>query len=78
MVYGRYSLSSKKKNEDYAEVQLIECKFNDEKYNKEELNFRKEPCMPKMINNICEYFPRSELIRDITKNITMKEDMYLF
>tara|TARA_B100000683_G_scaffold164194_1_gene158091 strand:- start:1306 stop:2061 length:756 start_codon:yes stop_codon:yes gene_type:complete len=57
----------KKKNEDYAEVQLIECKFNDEKYNKEELNFRKEPCMPKMINNICEYFPRSELIRDITK-----------
>lgn len=57
----------KKKNEDYAEVQLIECKFNDEKYNKEELNFRKEPCMPKMINNICDYFPRSELIRDITK-----------
>lgn len=57
----------KKKNEDYAEVQLIECKFNDEKYNKEELNFRKEPCMPKMINNICEYFQRSEMIRDITK-----------
>jgi superfamily II DNA or RNA helicase len=57
----------KKKNEDYAEVQLIECKFNDEKYNKEELNFRKEPCMPKMINNICEYFQRTEMIRDITK-----------
>ena len=52
----------KKKNEDYAEVQLIECNFQDEKYNKEELNFRKEPCMPKMINNICDYIPRSELI----------------
>ena len=52
----------KKKNEDYAEVQLIECKFSDEKYNKEELNFRKDPCMPKMINNICEYYPRTELI----------------
>ena len=52
----------KKKNEDYAEVQLIECKFSDEKYNKEELNFRKDPCMPKMINNICEYSPRTELI----------------
>ena len=52
----------KKKNEDYAEVQLIECKFADEKYNKEELNFRKDPCMPKMINNICEYYPRIELI----------------
>ena len=57
----------KKKNEDYAEVQLIECKFNDEKYKKEELNFRKEPCMPKMINNICDCFQRSEMIRDIIK-----------
>jgi superfamily II DNA or RNA helicase len=57
----------KKKNEDYAEVQLIECNFNDGKYNKEELNFRKEPCMPKMINNICDCFQRSEMIRDITK-----------
>jgi superfamily II DNA or RNA helicase len=57
----------KKKNEDYAEVQLIECKFNDVKYNKEELNFRKDPCMPKMINNICDYFQRSEMIRDIIK-----------
>jgi len=56
-----------KKNEDYAEVQLIECKSADEKYNKVEVNFRKEPCMPKMINNICEYFPRSELICDLIK-----------
>ena len=55
----------KKKNEDYAEVQLIECNFQDEKYNKEELNFRKEPCMPKMINNICDYIPRSELITSL-------------
>ena len=52
----------KKKNEDYAEVQLIDCNFNDEKYNKEEQNFRREPCMPKMINNICEYLPRTKLI----------------
>lgn len=67
----------KKKNEDYAEVQLIDCKskFDDgqlrrhniQDYIKEEINFRKEPCMPKMINNICEYFPRSELIRDLVK-----------
>jgi superfamily II DNA or RNA helicase len=63
----------KKKNEDYAEVQLIECNFKtDERhdvfeYHKEEVNFRKEPCMPKMINNICGYFPRSELIRDLVK-----------
>lgn len=55
-----------KKNEDYAEVQLIDCNFDDEKYNKEELNFRKEPCMPKMINNICEYLPRTNLIIEQT------------
>ena len=55
-----------KKNEDYAEVQLIDCVFQDEKYNKEELNFRKEPCMPKMINNICDYLPRTELIVELT------------
>ena len=57
----------KKKNEDYAEVQLIDCNYNDIKYNKVELNFRKDPCMPKMINNICDYFKRSELIRDLIK-----------
>ena len=54
-----------KKNEDYAEVQLIDCDFQDEKYNKEEVNFRKEPCMPKMVNNICEYLPRTELMIDL-------------
>ncbi len=57
----------KKKNEDYAEVQLVECQFSDEKYNMVELNFRKEPCMPKMINNICDYYPRTELIVSLVK-----------
>ena len=56
----------KKKNEDYAEVQLIDCDFHDKKYDKEELNFRKEPCMPKMINNICNYRPRTDLIIELT------------
>ena len=65
----------KKKNEDYAEVQLIECNFQDEKYNKEELNFRKEPCMPKMINNICDYIPRSELITSLIQQY-QKEELY--
>jgi superfamily II DNA or RNA helicase len=55
------------KNEDYAEVQLVECKSICPKYNKEEVNFRKEPCMPKMINNICEDFPRSEMILSLIK-----------
>jgi len=64
---GEIVYLQKKKNEDYAEVQLIECKFQDEKYNKVELNFRKEPCMPKMINNICNYYPRTQLIVQTVK-----------
>ncbi len=56
-----------KKNEDYAEVQLIPCDFNNYEYSKEELNFRKEACMPKMINNICNYLPRTEMIVDLIK-----------
>ena len=57
----------KEKNKDYAEVQLIECNFNDQKYNKEEVNFRREPCMPKMINNICDYYPRTQMIVEVAK-----------
>jgi len=64
---GDIVYKDEKKNEDYAEVQLIECNFNDPIYSKEEVNFRKEPCMPKMINNICEYLPRTELIIDQIK-----------
>ena len=64
---GDIVYKDEKKNEDYAEVQLVECEFTDIKYCKEEINFRKEPCMPKMINNICEYLPRTELIVELTK-----------
>ena len=63
---GDIVYKDEKKNEDYAEVQLIECEFDELSYNKEELNFRKEPCMPKMINNICNYLPRTELIIELT------------
>ena len=64
---GDIVYKDEKKNEDYAEVQLVECEFTDIEYCKEEINFRKEPCMPKMINNICEFKPRTELIIELTK-----------
>ena len=64
---GDIVYKDEKKNEDYAEVQLVECEFTDTEYCKEEINFRKEPCMPKMINNICEFKPRTELIIELTK-----------
>ena len=73
---GDIVYKDEKKNEDYAEVQLVECEFTDIKYCKEEINFRKEPCMPKMINNICEYLPRTELIVELTKK-HQKEGRYV-
>ena len=50
------------KNEDYAEVQLIPFECEDPLYNKIELNYMREPCLPKMINNICNYLPRTDMI----------------
>ena len=58
---------TKDKNEDYVEVQLISYDCNDEKYCKEETTFKGDACMPKMINNICEYYPRTELILNLVK-----------
>ncbi len=62
---GPIVFSQKTKNEDYAEVQLIPSDFDDIQYHKIELNFRREPCLPKMINNICNYLPRTQLIVDL-------------
>ncbi len=64
---GPIVFSQTVKNKDYAEVQLIPFTSADEEYCKEELNFRKEPCMPKMINNICSYKPRIETIVSLVK-----------
>jgi superfamily II DNA or RNA helicase len=62
---GPIVYSQKVKNEDYAEVQLIPFVSEDIQYSKVEINFRKEPNMPKMINNICNFFPRTQLIIDL-------------
>ena len=62
---GDIVYSQKVKNEDYVEVQLIDIPFEDEEYNKIELTFRKEPCGPRMINNICNYLPRTQIIIDL-------------
>ena len=58
---------TKDKNEDFVEVQLISYDCNDEKYCKEEKTFKGDVCMPRMINNICEYYPRTKMILDLTK-----------
>ena len=58
---------SKEKNEDFVEVQLISYGCNDEIYCKEEKTFKGDACMPRMINNICDYYPRTTMILDLIK-----------
>ncbi len=64
---GPIVFKTEKKNEDYVEVQLIPIEFDDEKYNKIETTFKGDACMPRMINNICNYKPRTKIILDIIK-----------
>jgi len=63
MVYS----SKKDKNEDYIETRIYEYYDKDPKYSKLELLYNKKPCMPRMINNICEHHPRNLFINDILK-----------
>ena len=58
---------TKDKNTDYVEVQLIKYDCDDENYCKEEKTFKGDACMPRMINNICNYYMRTKLILDLTK-----------
>ena len=58
---------TKDKNEDYVEVQLITYDSLDQKYCREEKTFKGDACMPRMINNICEYYPRTKMMLDLVK-----------
>ena len=53
---------SKEKNEDYVETKIIKYINDDSKYSNIELTYQKKPCCPKMINNICNYSSRTDLI----------------
>ena len=61
MVYS----SVKEKNTDYIETRLYEYYDEDPIYSKLELTFRKKPCMPKMINNLCNHHPRNLFINQL-------------
>ena len=58
---------TKDKNEDFVEVQLISYDCDDKAYCKEEKTFKWDACMPRMINNICEYYPRTKLMLDLVE-----------
>jgi len=69
---GDIAYMTKEKSDDDAKVNIIKYFSEDPKYSKIELTYQKKPSCPKMINNICNYIPRTELI--ITKLIPLYEE----
>ena len=61
---GDIVYSIKKREEDDVNVKLIMYKNLAQEYSKEILNFRKTPNSAKMINNICDFLPRTLNIID--------------
>lgn len=56
---GPIAYMTKDKNTDYIEVNILKFNDNDIKYSRVETTFNGKACCPKMINNICEYEPRT-------------------
>ncbi len=65
---GDIVFSIKKREEENVSVKVIEYNDDNESYSEEVLNFRNKPNSPKMINNICEYLPRTnKILNEIEK-----------
>ena len=62
---GPMVYSSKEKNTDYIETRVYEYLNEDEKYCKEETLYNGKTCMPRMINNICEFKDRCQFINNL-------------
>ena len=50
-----------------VEVNVVDYHSDDSTYCKECLNYMGKPVLPKMINHICEYWPRTQMILDLCK-----------
>ena len=61
---GKLAYTTKEKNKEYVEVFIYKYKCDDVKYNKIELAYKGKPCCPRMINNICNYLPRTQILID--------------
>ena len=59
---GNICYISKDKNVDYVETKIIKYTNDDTKYSNIELTYQKKTCCPKMINNICNFKDRTDII----------------
>ena len=76
---GHTAYVSKEKNTDFVKVDILKYNISDENYCRIETAYRGKPCCPKMINNICQYKPRTELIIEKIKEyfVEGREILYL-
>ena len=63
----------RKRKDDNVKVNIIDIKSETKPYSKIELTNFGKVCMPRMINNICEYSKRTDLIINLIKDM-LKED----
>ena len=61
---GDVCYSIKKRDDNDVDVKIIKYENEDDAYSKLVLNYNKKPNAPRMINNICEFIPRTQLIID--------------
>ena len=59
---GDISYTSKEKNEEYVEVNILNFTSDNPEYSKIENNYNGKTNFPKMINKVCEFKPRTTLI----------------
>lgn len=64
---GPMVYSSITQNVTNVEIKLINFYSEQEPYSKEELTYTGKMCMPKMINNVCAYYKRTEFIVELIK-----------
>ena len=64
---GPVIYSTKENNTDYIETRVYEYYSDNALYCKNELLYNGKPCMPRMINNLCEFSERSLFINNLVK-----------
>jgi len=64
---GPMVYSTTEKNTDYIETRVYEYYSDNKEYCKNEILYNGKPCMPRMINNLCESKERSSFINTLVK-----------
>ncbi len=64
---GPMVYSTKTEHTDFIETRIYEYYSDDPQYSKEEVLFNGKQCLPRMINNVCNYEPRKQYIYNLVE-----------